>query len=485
MKRTAILTLAALPALLFAGCAVGPDYVRPSFSLPSLWRGGTTPPAGEKVENLANLAWWQQLDDPVLDALISRALASNRDLRVAAARVDEAAGLLGSTRAQFFPQVGAGLNASRSRASERGATPLPASVDPVSRQYSAAFNVSWEIDLFGRLRRATEASQAELLASEENRRGVAMSLAAVVANSYVSLRDLDNQLDIARQTLKAREESLRIFELRYRGGVVSEMELSQVRSEVEVARIAVFQLEQSVAQQENAISALLAQPPGPIPRGKALAALALPLPPADLPSSMLERRPDIRQAEQTLIANNARIGVAKAAYFPTLSLTGLLGSASAALSDLFTGPARVWSYAADAAMPIFTAGGIAGQVTAAEARQAQALEQYRQAIENAFREVDDGLTAVVKTRDVVDGRVRQVEALGVYSRNARLRYESGYSSYLEVLDADRSLFQAQIQESQGRAQALIAVTTLYKALGGGWAPASAAAAVQAQPPAQP
>ncbi len=469
MKRIA---LSSLCALLLAGCAVGPDYERPSLTTPEGWRSGSALPANEKPEELANLAWWKQLEDPVLDALVGEALANNRDLKIAAARVDEAAGVLGSTRAQLFPQLGASLNGSRAQASNAGVTPIPVTVDRVNSQYSAALNVGWEIDLFGRLRRATEASRAELLSSEESRRGLALSLAATVANSYISLRDLDGELEIARQTLKTREESLRIFDLRYKGGVVSEMEVAQVRSEMEAARIAVTNLELSVTQQENALSALLGRLPGTIMRGKTLAEMGLPLPPVSLPASVLERRPDIRQAEQNLIANNARIGVAKAAYFPIVSLTGLLGSSSVAFSNLFTGPAKIWSYGADLTMPIFNAGAIAGQVQSAEARQVQALEQYRKAVENAFREVDDALIGGSKSREALDSRIRQVDALKIYARNAKLRYEGGYSSFLEVLDAERSLFQAQIYESQARGQALIAATTLYKVLGGGWQAAS-------------
>jgi multidrug efflux system outer membrane protein len=469
MKHSA---LPLLSVLLITGCAIGPDYQRPSLNMPEAWRSSSALPANEKLEELANLAWWQQLEEPVLDALVAEALANNRDLKVAAARVDEAAGQLGSTRAQLFPQFGATLGGSRQQASNAGLTPIPATVDRVYNQYSAALNVGWEIDLFGRLRRASEASQADLLSSEESRHALALSLAATVANSYISLRDLDNQLDIARRTLKTREESLRIFDLRYKGGVVSEMEVAQVRSELEAARIAVPTVEQSVAQQENAISALLGRLPGPITRGKNLAEMGLPLPPVSLPASVLERRPDIRQSEQNLVANNARIGVAKAAYFPSVTLTGLLGSSSVAFSNLFTGPAHVWSYGADLAAPIFTAGAIAGQVKSAEARQVQALEQYRKSVENAFREVDDALTAGTKSREVLDGRIRQVDALTTYGRAARLRYDGGYSSFLEVLDAERSLFQAQIYESQARGQALIAATTLYKVLGGGWQAAS-------------
>jgi multidrug efflux system outer membrane protein len=455
-------------ALLITGCAVGPDYTRPELTQPANWRSGSALPVSENSSDLANLAWWTLIEDPVLDALVAEALANNRDLKIAAARIDEAAGVLGTTRAQLFPQIGADLNGNRAQSSDRGLTPRPATVNHINEQYSAAFNVGWEIDLFGRLRRATEASRADLLATEEARSGLALSLATTVANSYISLRDLDAELDIARLTLQTREESLRIFELRYKGGVVSEMEVAQVRSEYEAARIAVPTAELAVAQQENAISVLLGRLPGPIPRGKALAEMGLPLPPVSLPSAVLERRPDIRQSEQNLIANNARIGVAKAAYFPSVTLTGLLGSSSVSFSNLFSGPARVWSYGADVAMPIFTAGSIFGQVKSAEARQAQALEQYRKTIENAFREVDDALISGIKSREIVDGRIRQVDSLKIYAKNARLRYDAGYSSFLEVLDAERSLFQSQIYESQARAQALIAVTTLYKTLGGGW-----------------
>ena len=457
-----------MTALLLAACAVGPDYQRPTLETPASWRSGKALPANEPPETLANLAWWTLIEDPVLDGLVAEALANNRDLKIAAARIDEAAGMLGSTRAQLFPQLGAGLSGSRAQASQRGVTPLPATVDRQNNQYSAALNVGWEIDLFGRLRRATEASRADLLATEEARRALALSLASTVANSYINLRDLDNQLLIAQRTLQTRIEALRIFDLRYKGGVVSEMELAQVRAEVEVARIAIPTVEQSIAVQENALSVLLGRLPGPITRGKTLAEMGLPLPPVSLPASVLTRRPDIRQAEQNLIANNARIGVAKAAYFPNVTLTGLLGGSSVSFSDLFTGPARVWSYGADITLPIFNAGAIAGQVQAAEARQALALEQYRQSIENAFREVDDSLVGGAKSRDILEARIRQVDALKTYARNAQLRYDAGYSAYLEVLDAERSLFGAQINESQARAQALIAATTLYKVLGGGW-----------------
>jgi len=467
MSRAA-LPLGSLLAFLVAGCAVGPDYQRPEVETPAAWRYGAALPANENPDDLANLAWWTLLQDPVLDTLIADTLRNNRDLRIAAARIEEAAGILGTTRAQLFPQVGANLGASSKQLPETTATQI-AGQSGRTDQLSAALNVGWEIDLFGKFRRANEASQAELLASEENRRALLISLASTVANAYISLRDLDNQLDIAKKTLQSREQATRIFELRYRGGVVSDLEISQVRSELETARVAVPIAEQLIAQQESLLSALSGRLPGSIARGKSLSELLIPLPPANLPSSVLARRPDIRQAEQVLIANNARIGVARAAYFPTLSLTGMLGGVSTSFSSLFSGPAATWSAGADLAAPIFTAGSIAGQVKAAEARQVQALEQYRKTIEYAFREVDDAMIGAEKSREIAEARIRQVNSLVTYANVARLRYESGYSAYIEVLDAERTLFQNQINESQARAQALISSTTLYKALGGGWA----------------
>lgn len=453
--------LALVSCALLAGCAVGPDYERPSQAVPAGWRAGavaTTADGEQKA--LADLAWWTLFGDPVLDRLVAETLANNRDLKIATARIAEAAGVLTSTRAQLFPQLGADAGGVRGR--------NPTAGYRIAEQYSATFGVSWEIDLFGRIRRASEAAQAQVLASVEARSGVALALAGSMAQSYINLRDLDNELEISRLTLASREEALRIFELRYAAGVISELELAQVRSEVEVARIAIPSLERQITAQENAISVLLGSLPGPVPRGKTLPELAIPLPPPGLPSALIGRRPDIRQAEQNLIALNAQIGVARAAYFPTVSLTGMLGSVSSSYSALFSGPTKVWSYGADLAVPIFTAGAIGGQVAAAEARQIQGLEAYRRTIEEAFREVEDGLSGSLKAREVTDGRLRQVKDLEIYARAARLRYEAGYSAYLEVLDAERSLFQAQINASQARAQSLVAITNLYKALGGGW-----------------
>lgn len=475
LRPASLPLLPLLPLLLtLGGCAVGPDYQRPEAAVPEQFRFAPPQagPAGDSSpqtsDRLANLAWWEEFREPVLNQLVAEALANNRDLQAAAARVEEAAGAFSSTRSQLFPQLGSNLQGQRQRSSGASTAVYGRPDGMVGESYAASLNVSWELDLFGRLRRSSEAARAELLASEEARRAVALSLAASVAQGYVGLLDYDQQLAVARHTLKSRQDALKLFELRFAGGVISELELAQARAELETAQSAVPRLEQAVAQQEHALSRLLGRLPGPIPRGRPLAQLDAPLPPLGLPSALLERRPDIRQAEQMLIAANARIGVAKAAYFPRISLTGLLGSLSPSWGDLFTGPMKTWSYGAGASLPIFTAGGLAGQLLGAEARQQEALAQYRGSIETGFREVADALVASEKTKEQAASLGRQVLAYADYARIARLRYEGGYSSYLEVLNAEDRLFSAELNFSQAQGQALIAAISLYKALGGGW-----------------
>jgi multidrug efflux system outer membrane protein len=289
-----------------------------------------------------------------------------------------------------------------------------------------------------------------------------------VASSYVTLRDLDKQLEISKQTANTREQSYKLFQLRFTGGVISELQLSQVKSEYEAALATIPKIEKSIGQQENLISILLGRNPRAIPRGKTIDELVLPSVPSGLPSDLLERRPDIRQAEQNLISANANIGVAKALYFPTISLTGFLGTSSASLSDLFSGPSKIWSYAVPISLPIFTAGAIEGQVRAAEAIQRQALFQYEKAIQNGFREVDDALIDQNRTRKQLQAQLRQIDALRAYARLARVRYEEGYTSYVEVLDAERSLFDRELSYTQTQDLLFQAFMNLYKAMGGGW-----------------
>jgi multidrug efflux system outer membrane protein len=329
-------------------------------------------------------------------------------------------------------------------------------------------SASWEIDLWGKLRYATDAARAALLSTEEGRRSVILSLVTSVANSYVNLRDLDQQLYIARRTAKIREDSYHIFSVRFQAGYVSELELSQAKSDLEQVISTIPPLEKNIAQQENALGLLLGRNPGPIPRGKSINDLGMPDIPAGLPSDLLSQRPDIRQAEQNLRSANAQIGVARAQYFPDISLTGLFGYESIKLSSLFSGPARTWSWAVPLSAPIFTGGAIAGQVKEAEALQKEALLQYQQAVQNAFRDVEDSLVDQHRTRDQLQALARQVEALRTYSRVARLRYDNGYTSYIEVLDAERNLFSAELSYTQTQGTLFQSLANLYKAMGGGW-----------------
>ena len=446
-------------SLMVSGCMVGPDYLRPAIDTPTAWRV-----SDQAAKELANTEWWQQFNDPVLNALVVEALRENKDLLIATARIEEYAGRYGITRSQLFPQVGVGADASR----QRGSVTSSDATTQIYSTYDALLGVNWEIDLWGKIRRQSEAARALIVASEEGRQGVILTLVASVASGYVNLRALDRQLEVARSTANARGASYKIFQDRFAGGVISLLELSQNKSQYEEALATVPQFEKSVAQQENALSALLGRNPGPISRGKDIDNLTAPVAPQGLPSSLLERRPDIREAEQKLIAANAQIGAAKAAYYPSISLTGALGVASGSLSDLFGGASKVWQYGGSLGLPIFTAGLLAGQVQVAEAVQQQALFSYQKAIQDAFRSVDDALIDQDKTRVQLAAQGRQVASLQQYSDTARLRYDNGYTSFLEVLDAERSLFNAQLSYAQTQQTLLQASINLYKAMGGGW-----------------
>jgi len=454
--------ISSLLAVTLLGCMIGPSYQRPSVETPTSWRFEE-----KKTKEVANTAWWEQFDDPVLNELIQIALKENKDAKIAAARVEEFMGRYRTTRASLLPQVGAGASAGRSRVTGKGPSPLDGTVNPAN-DFQVFLNANWEIDLWGKLRRATEAARADLLSTEEARRAIILTLVTSVASAYVNLRDLDTQLEIAKRTAKSREESYNLFQIRFRGGVISELELNQVKSEYEQALSTIPLIEKAIAQQENVLSVLLGRNSGPIPRGKTINELALPAVPAGLPSDLLANRPDIRQAEEDLIAANARIGVAKSLYFPTISLTGLFGFASTDLSNLFSGPAKVWSFAAPLTAPIFTGGAIRGQVKSAEAVQQQALVRYQQFIQTAFREVEDALIDQKRSREQLEIQSQQVLTLRNYARIARLRFDNGYTSYIEVLDAERSLFNAELSQAQTKGVLFQALVNLYKAMGGGW-----------------
>ncbi len=464
LRKRLFMSAAALGALMMSsGCMMGPDYKRPSIDSPNAFRVEIKA-AGE----LANTDWWEQFRDPVLNDLIRTALAENKDIRIAAARVEEFLGRYGVTRSQLFPQVGTQFQAGSQRISRSTQPQIAAGQSDTFDGYSLDLGMSWEIDLWGRLRRATEAARADLLASEQSRLSIILSLTSAVATSYVTIVDLDRQLEIAKSTAQARGEFFRIFQLRYEGGVVSEVELSQAKSDYELALSIIPTIERQIAQQENALSVLLGRNPGPIMRGRTLDKLVLPQVPEGLPSELLERRPDLRQAEQSLVAANARIGVAKAQFFPRISLTAILGVASSSLSNLFRGPAQTWSYGGTVSQPIFTGGSLISQLLVAEAQQKLALVSYQKAIQTAFVEVNDSLIDQAKTREQLVAQARQVEALRNYAQLARLRYDNGYTSYLEVTDADTKLFNAELQYTQAQGQLFFALINVYKSMGGGW-----------------
>ncbi len=453
MKRLALL-------LLLAGCTVGPDWQQPKVDTPPAWRIDYA-----QAAELANARWWQGFGDPVLDQLVEDALRDNRDLVQAAARVEQFLGALRTTRSQFYPQIGYSGAASRNRASENGIAPA---TDRNYSLYEAALGASWQLDLFGRVRRQAEVAQAEVYASEQGRRGVVLSVVSAVATGYIALRAADRQLEIARATEKNYAGSLQLFELRHKGGTVSELERSQVESQYRQAQAAVPGFERQVSQQENLLSVLVGRNPGAIPRGKTIEELLDPTIPPGLPATLLERRPDVLQAEQNLRAANATIGVAKSLYFPTLSLTGFLGLSSTSLSDFAKSSSGTGALAAALAGPIFTFGGIAGQVQGAEAARYEALAFYQQVVLNAFRETNDALIGVQKRREEYDALAKRTVALRTYARLSRAKYEGGATSYIEVLYAENELFGSELARVSALAERHAELVNLYKALGGGW-----------------
>ncbi len=458
MKR--ILAFILCFSLSLPGCAVGPDYERPMVETPGAWRIST-----KEATGTANTAWWEQFGDPVLNKLINTGLLENKDIRIAAARMEQFMAQVDITRSGFYPQLGYGVAGSRDQASKNI---VPPGIESLTETWQATLNGGWEIDLWGRLRRATEAAQADLLAAEEGRRTVILSLVSTVATGYITLRGLDAQLEIAEDTVQSRKESLDLFDLQFEGGVISELTLAQVRSEYEQAVAAVPEIESQITQTENLLSLLLGQNPGSIQRGLPIERLTLASIPADIPSDILTRRPDIMQAEQNLISANALIGVARAEYFPRISLTGILGLASTDLSDLLESDSLVWSIGGDAFGAIFTGGRISAGVKQSEAFYKELLFRYQQAILTAFREVEDALVFTQKAREKLKAQERRIKALSDYASLARLRYDNGYSSYIEVLDAERSLFDSELNAVRTQTDVIVGLINTYKAMGGGW-----------------
>ncbi len=450
MRRLTVL-LVAFP---LAGCLMGPKYQRPEVEAPPAYRYEVA-----EAKDTANAPWWQQFKDPVLDSLIDEALARNLNVKIAAANIEQAAAVLTQTRAALYPQAGYGATTSGQRKSEK-----------VGSIYAndVLAGATWEIDLWGRIRRQSEAARAQVLASEEARRGVILSLVSSVASGYLQLRALDEQLVIATRTRAAYAESVTLFDLQFKYGLKSRMTVEQARTQYETAAGAVPQIESQIAQAENALSVLLGRNPGPIRRGTAIAEFAMLDIPAGVPSQVLERRPDIRQAEQKLIAANAQIGAAKALYFPTISLTGALGIASLDLAKLFNGPSGAWSYAGSIAGPLFTAGAVGAQVRQTEAAQKAAELGYLAAVQSAFADVESALVTRTKLVEQLAAETRLVAASKEYTRLARLQFDGGVAPYITVLQAEQQLFPAELNEVQLRASLFAATVNIYKAMGGGW-----------------
>lgn len=455
-----VLAALSLLLLLVTGCEMGPGYVRPRVDMPFDWRFKDS---GASVA--ANTLWWEQFHDTALCALIAEALARNIDVRIAFAREDEFLGAYWMTRASLLPEAGYSGSAARTRISPNAQ--LAPSQNPFN-DFALGANASWQIDIWGKLRRASEAARADLLATGAARRAVTLTVIGSVAGAYVNLLDLDLQLDIAKRTAQSREDSYNLFKLQFDRGVISELELYQAESQWQQALSTIAPLKRDVARQENALSIILGRNPGPIDRIASIDSLILPAVPAGLPCSLLVHRPDIASAEEQLIAANARIGVARAYFLPAINLTGVFGWASTQLSNLLTGPSQAWNYSANISGLIFSGGAAAGLRKTAEAQKEQALLRYRQSILSALADVENALIDQKQAKSQLQTLQKQVEALRNVDRYAKLRYENGYTSYIEVLDAERSLFAAEVSLAQVKGQMFSAFIDLYTAMGGGW-----------------
>jgi multidrug efflux system outer membrane protein len=453
-----------LLAVPLSACMVGPDYHRPAIDVPYTWRLGET-----ESDEISNMAWWEQFQDPVLSGLVRTALENNKDLEFATANVDQAAAQYGIARSAQFPQVSGAASATRERISQTNAIGVPLG-GPRFNSYTINLSASFELDVWGKLRRATESARASLLASQEGKGTVMLTVVTSVASGYIQLRALDRQLEIARRTSNSLLEAARLQRVRMEEGAVPDSDYEQAESQYREAAAQVPELEREIGQQENLINVLLGQNPGPIPRGRDIDALLFPAVPGGLPASLLERRPDILQAEQNLIAANANIGVAKAAYFPDISLTALLGLESAQLSDLFKGPSKAWSFGAGLLQPIFNAGQIDSQVAQTEALQREALATYQKSIISAFQDVENALIDRTKYGQIRDEQEKNVEALRHFRDLAELRYNEGATIYLEVANAEQSLFNAELAYVTTQSQLFQSYANLYKAMGGGWVP---------------
>jgi multidrug efflux system outer membrane protein len=451
-------------ACLLGACAMGPDYTRPASDVPAGWRLGPAE-AGE----ISNAPWWEGFQDPALSRLLADAIAGSLDLKAAVARVDQVRAQYGLARSAQFPQVTANASAERQRASRntfQGIFIPPGQEN--FNSYDMDLSASYELDVWGRLRRATEAARAELLAGEEGRRTVVLTLVTTVADAYIQLLALDDELAIAQRTLASRREVLRLQKSRFEGGVAPESDMRQAESQLQIAAADVPSLQRQIAQQENLINLLAGRNPGTVERGRTLNELAFPPVPSGLPSDLLERRPDVRQAEQHLVAANANIGVARAQFFPRISLTAFLGLQSEQLVQLTRNSSLAWSGTAALAQPLFNGGALRSQLELTQARQRELVANYQAAVKSALRDVNDALVARATLEQQRDEQRRNVEALRRLLQLAQRRYQEGATIFLEVATAEQSLFDAEIALDSVRAQLFQSYADLYRAFGGGW-----------------
>lgn len=463
-----------------AACALGPDYRRPDTKTPAAYRFEQDAGAA----SVADAGWWQVYGDPTLQSLIREGLANNLDVRIAAARVDQARAALGSTRLQQLPQIGVTADATRQRTS---VYELPAGTPPLNNVFAVEGTVSYEIDFWGKYRRATEAARAQLLQSDYAKQDVMAGLVSSVATAYFTLQTLDEQLAITRRTVGTRQKFVDLTQAQHDRGTVSELDVATAQAQLAIAKANLPDLQRQIGQTENQLSVLLGHNPDRILRGAGGADVAgvpgaglpgvgadrsavarPPVPAAGLPSDLLERRPDLREAEQNLVAANAQVGVAKANLFPSITLTAAGGSVSSALSSLFSGPARAWSVGGELMQPLLNSQRNAYQLDLADAQKRQALLQYQKSVQTAFQEVSDALIARQQDADVQDAQEAQVDAQRRANTIALARYRVGYASYFNVIDADRDLFTAELSLSAARLNTQLSVVQLYRALGGGW-----------------
>jgi multidrug efflux system outer membrane protein len=461
----------AVSLVILAGCAVGPDYQRPTLDTPTEFRQPAAPTnTVEIAHSFGDLGWWEVYEDPQLVSYLHAAMTNNYDIQIAAARIMQALASSQIARSAYFPNVAAGGDLATTRASQRGPSPVPSGVSPQSEFGDVFVSMpAYELDLWGRIRRSNEAARARLLATEEARNVVRQTLVAQVATAYLELLELDLELGISQSSYASRSNSLELTTARFEGGVAAQQDVEQAAILVHSAEAISIDTRRRIEQKENELNLLLGRNPGIIERGVPLAKWTTrSAVPAGLPSALIERRPDIRAAEEQLRAVNADIGQAKAAFFPQVTLTGFYGFQSVSFSDLFTGAARTWQFGPSVTMPLFTGGRLQAEVELQKARFEEGLAVYRQTVQRAFAEVSDALIAYQRSREFRVAQEKRTESNRKAAELARIRYEGGVTSYLEVLYNEQELLTAELNLAQARRNELLSVVQLYRALGGGF-----------------